>query len=215
MRHKRIYVMCKSFPVAAQQQAVPCACATGHAFGASNASIHAPLDIPSCHGVVCVVCRRYGSVKKMLRAACDASGAQMVTATVTFPVRYAQTNPMHSHTTSVGHDGVEDTTSVLCWHRCMAAVSHAVWHLGLPYLGLPYLGLPVESVSHPQASVMNCTAGVPCHVGKAVANCEACSGTELLASLCTTQQDATASWGLHNEIVVCCLISESLMRAMC
>lgn len=32
-------------------------------------------------------CCRYGSVKKMLRAACDASGAQMVTTTVSFPIR--------------------------------------------------------------------------------------------------------------------------------
>jgi hypothetical protein len=36
----------------------------------------------------CVACR-YGSVKKMLRAACDSSGAQLVTAEVSFPIRWA------------------------------------------------------------------------------------------------------------------------------
>jgi hypothetical protein len=35
----------------------------------------------------CCPAVRYGSVKKMLRAACDASGAAMVTAEVTLPVR--------------------------------------------------------------------------------------------------------------------------------
>jgi hypothetical protein len=40
-----------------------------------------------CAVVWCAV--RYGSVKKMLRAACDASGATMVTAEMHFPIRWA------------------------------------------------------------------------------------------------------------------------------
>jgi hypothetical protein len=40
-----------------------------------------------CPVVWCAV--RYGSVKKMLRAACDASGATMVMAKMHFPIRWA------------------------------------------------------------------------------------------------------------------------------